>query len=272
MVDSKESRQLFIVRRAFWIGKVKRSELVTAFQISDNQASLDLKQAVFGRWASYLRRDGATGHSGVIPIYGVQPPVEASSSKMLSLFEHSAGFTETGLTQDELGLLVSDYPVYRANDEILDILMRSCINKCSIEILYVGLRKGESGRWRHVVACGLEFTGRQWRLIALDLNAGQKQKTYVLSRILAAKNTVLKPRNLSRINLLRDHDEYNITLNSEMTIDQLTAIDNELGSKNGKISIAYRNFYEFKKMYCDDRTGLDQLVWPVVQNIKMVTK
>jgi hypothetical protein len=252
------------------VGKVKRAELASAFRLSDNQASLDLKHAVFGRWASHLRREGFTGHSGVVPIHGVQVPPEASASMMLSLFERRANYSVTGLTHDELSLLVCQSPVYRATDALLEVLMRACIQKSVIEILYIGLRKGESAKWRQVVPNGMEFTGRQWRLIAQDLNADQKQKTYVLPRILAAKNAVNKPKKMRLMNLAVGEDKYEVTLNSEMTKDQLTAIGNEIGSRNGSIFMSFRNLYEFKKIYCDDRSGLNQIVWPVVQDIKKV--
>jgi len=270
MINIKEARQLFILRRAFWVGKVKRSELAYAFNISDNQASLDLKHAVFGRWATYIRREGLAGHSGVVPIYGVQAPAEASASKMLSMFERKAEYIETGLTPDEFKLLVCQGPIYRANDDILEILMRACINKIPIEILYVGLRKGESGKWRQLIPNGMEFTGRQWRLIAQDLNDGQKQKTYVLPRILSARNAVIKLKKMVPMNISVKEDKYAVTLNAEMTKDQLTAINNEIGVADNALLISDRNIYEFRKLYCDDRTGLDQIVWPVVQDIKKV--
>lgn len=268
MIDVKEARQLFIIRRAFWLGKVKRSEVVDAFEISDNQASLDLKRAVFGRWAPYIRREGLTGRSGVLPIYGVQAPYEASASKMLSLFERSAKYQETGVTEKEFSLLVCESPVYRANDEILEILMQACIHKTPIEILYVGLRKGESSKWRQIMPNGMEFTGRQWRLIGQDLNDSQKQKTYVLPRILSAKNAVIKLKKMTPMSIGATGEKYQVTLNAGLTKDQLTAISNEIGIDNGTILMSLRNTYEFKKLYCDDRSGLEKIVWPVVQDIK----
>jgi hypothetical protein len=271
MIDFKEARQLFILRRAFWVGKVKRSEVASAFGISDNQASLDLKHAVFGRWASFIRREGLTGRSGVAPIFGVQAPYEASASKMLSLFESHADYTETGLKQDELSLLICKNPVYRANNVILEVLMTACIQKNPIEILYVGLRKGEEGKWRQVVPNGMEFTGRQWRLIAQDLHDGQKQKTYVLPRILSAKNSAGNFKRMVVMGSKLTEEKYQVTLNAEMTSDQLTAISDEIGVSNGAILMNSRNLYEFKKLYCDDRSGLDGLVWPVVQDIKKAT-
>lgn len=271
MIDVREERQLFILRRAFWFGRVKRSEVMDVFKISDNQASLDLKRAVFERWKPYIRRDGLTGHSGVVPIYGVQAPAEASASKMLSLFERHAEYNETGLSQSEFNLLVCKAPVYRANDSLLEVVMQACIHSLPIEILYVGLRKDEEARWRQVLPNGMEFTGRQWRLIAQDIS-DEKQKTYVLPRILSARTISItsKIKKINRIGIGEAEELYTVTLNSEMTKDQVSAISNELGVDGSYLKINSRNVYEFRKLYCDDRSGLEHIVWPVVKDIKKV--
>lgn len=259
----------FIIRRAFWKRAVTRGDVIKAFGIGTNVATLEINRALrdFG---TLLVRQGTGRGSVVVPLIGATIPTEASAPVMLRLFEHLAHASETGLFEDEVAVLAPrNNLTYRSSQDTLFPIMRALIEPQVIEIHYVGLRKGESARWRRVIPRAMEFNGKQWRLLAHDVDTLKTYplKTFVLPRILDARflgvmDSVI-PRGVTLASVNAQPMSYMVTFHDQMTPDQEEATRRELGiALDGEALLNPRDVYEFRKEHMDDRSGLDTIAWP----------
>lgn len=263
-----QDRLNYIVKRAAWIGCATRNDLIRAFGISPNLASLDLANAV-KEYPKLLARNGRLG----VNFIGLNKPFLARPSKLLSLFEQSAQEWETGLTNDEMQVLVSNKSIYRSSDAILDVIMTACIKKISIKISYTGLKVNERIKTRVVFPIGLEFTGKQWRVIASDEVSGT-QKTFVLARISSAEFLPNLERRRGDEKILTDLVDCQVQFNSVLNMDQIMVLSNEFGVKDNSIKISKRDLFEFKKLFCkpsaDDAKS--NAVWPIFNSADFTSK
>lgn len=158
---------------------------------------------------------------------------------------------------------------------MLDVILRATILNARIDIRYVGLRLGESARWRSVVPVALNDFQGQWRVTAHDLEViGFPLKSFVLPRILDARASLEKtPKGLR----LQTGDvavrRYKIKLNSRMTADQKIAIGRELGiNKRNEIMLSDDAVFDFRKTWMESELGSDlTFVWPLVVELNRVS-
>ncbi|OYV39763.1 MAG: hypothetical protein B7Z80_06385 [Rhodospirillales bacterium 20-64-7] len=192
---------------------------------------------------------------------------------MIGLTTSEVHFVQTNLRHDVLAK--ADH-IGDGKDigPMLDLILRTIILNARIDILYVGLRLGESARWRSVIPVALNDFQGQWRIIAHDLEAdGFPIKSFVLPRILDAHASIEKtPRNLH----LQTGDvavrRYAIKLNPRMTADQKTAIGRELGiNRNNEIMLSDDAVFDFRKTWMESELGSDlTFVWPLVVELNRV--
>ena len=264
MLNSIETRETYILRRAAWIGNVNRQDMCRAFDISPNLASKDLTD-VSTQYPQFLKRNGRLG----VKFIGIDLPKKASAVNLLKLLERGAEEWETGLRNEEFAVLLNPLPIYRTSECVSEIIIKACIQKVEIKISYIGLRQGEFLKSRIVLPLGLEFTGRQWRLIAQE-SGSSIQKTFVMARI--ADASFLPKSNASKEsqNILTDLKRYRVTVNNLFTPDQVKAIEREFDIKSESIVIGSRNIFEFKKLFClpSSTDKLSDAVWPIFSTIE----
>lgn len=266
MSEERGSREIFIIRRAFWTGRAQRGDVVRAFDVSPNLASMAIGEAATS-WRSHVRR---VGRMGISPLPGVPTPDIASASTMLQLFERHASQRETGIFPEELTVFCGTSPIYRGDENTTESLLRACLNHTPVEILYVGLRKAETARWRLIVPVALDFTGAQWRLSAADADKECSQvKTFALARILGVRAATRSAKDTGIAT--GAHGElttYKVTLSSELTPDQVRAVRQEYEiNSGGRMRLRKNIEFEFKRDFCLKRPPLQHITWPVFIDI-----
>lgn len=146
-----------------------------------------------------------------------------------------------------------------------------------IDILHVGLRRGQNATWRAVVPVALEQFSGQWRLRAHDLSdPDYTVKSFALFRILQAipsRDTV--PKNFTLGTGDVRVQKYEIFFNPLLTPDQLTALSQEIGVKPTKLNDVIKNIvyisdtalFDFQKMYMETTINNSDIVWPLVEKL-----
>lgn len=282
MID--ENKLLFVLRRACWIGRVKNSDLVNVFNITSATARTIMDKAI-QKWPQVLYKHKK---SGVYKYEEMITPSEANAETMISLFERKAKPEEIGLNKEESAIFFSEYPpksrplndldiilkyTFNNKQKFLEIGLNLCSQPIIIEILYVGLKKNDTPKWKKIVCNGLEYNGHTWRLIAQDINTEKYiQKHYVLSRIMQARPTPeLTPKDFVFKDISKEEDiKLEVILNKKLTNEQRKVFENELAIKNGKISIPKKELFYFKRYYQDDRNNMDHIVWPLITYSKEI--
>lgn len=266
---SAKERSLFLLRRAIWTGSATRADLLRAFGIGTNQASIDIRRALNLDWREHLKREGGKERGAIVPRNERPFPLEASATTMMQLFEMNADHRVTGIFEDELNIMTRAMNVNRGNDASLSRIIHATLSARIVRILYVGLKRGETATWRNVLPRALEFTGRQWRVLAQDMGNEGALRTFVIPRILNVEMSDMKiPRGFRIIRPDNVPSAYTVTLNSNLTKDQVSAIKAEFGiNEDNRMLINERNIYEFMKLYCEDRTNVQEITWPVIEKI-----
>lgn len=266
------ARDVFILRRAAWVGAVTRRDLVEAFGISAPQATKDLA-AVIKKYPDVLERQRERGGVGLK--IGAPVPEEASATRILELFRHGGSLRETGLHAHELEVLVCPGKPYVLPEPALSVLLKAAVGGHPLQIGYTGLRKGESMRLRRVLPMMLEFTGKKWRFTAFDLDMDEpEEKTFVMARVTEvhfvphSRPLAAKVKKLLECWRTRgDSKNFEVILNENLTADQRVVVERELGVRGSMVMLNERDAFEFRRLYCDERPGRE-VVWPVIVSIK----
>lgn len=287
-----ERRLLFILRHAAIHGVVKAKHVREAFGVGQSTAAIDLRSAA-ERWPLYF---DDMGRAGLKPkIFAVTPP-EAHGSKLLSLIGQNANPEDVGFI-NRISIETSLAPDYvfsgNANDDVVDVIMQACMAKNGIDISYVGMKKGDVRRERAILPVGLELAGRQWRVIAHDIDTKTLKvasigKTFALARIFNAKANprysarLIRAKNSDTVSIFeRDIVRCKVTLNPLMTADQIEAITREFGLKMNKdghyeLSLPARGIEEFRRDYCSTdiealkNSALKDYVYPYFLSIEQL--
>lgn len=269
-IDKSEPRQLFILRRAFWLGQVRRSDVVSAWDVSASQAYADMADAI-RTWPDFLELTGKGRGSAITPRHGCPVPAPASSETIFRLLEAGQPESITGIPRrtEKPGITFIDrrHHAYLPPADILDRLLRSLILGLPLRLLYTGMRRGESARWRPVTPCGIDRSSQRWRLYGLTPEG--KMRTFVLSRISGidsihdADGKMPRPVSLSRTGI-----RYQVALNPDLTESQRQAAEHDLDIRNGCITIPEMDVFEF--LLANGRAKVDSaaVCWPVIVDMK----
>lgn len=263
---------LFVLRRTLWIGNCRRADVDRAFGTakSPNRGTAIL-HAACAQWFHLLYKDGK---KGVFQRDGVMRPPEASAQTLMKLIAENATPSITGIFPEESlpFLLPPDKAALTINPNAMDVLFSSAIHQNPIRILYVGLRRGESARWRNVWPRAMEFNGLQWRLRAQDMAAGEKGypiKVFSVPRIFDAHPLETKrntPKDFQARNLVKTQRAMRVHLSESLTPDQVQAIENEWGIRDGIMQLPDYGWFEFRKQFTNEHVNPD-IVWPVITRI-----
>ncbi|MFN4328770.1 MAG: hypothetical protein ACK4FF_07835 [Limnobacter sp.] len=267
---------IFVLRRAWTLGKCDREAVDRAFGTGGSPAR-----------ASKILGD-ATRHPsgslmwvkrvGVVPKHGAACPAEASIDLILEKIARGEPPQSTGIFDDDgVGIV---RPKIRALSTLSEaatrVVVEGALRDEPIQILYVGLKKDETAKWRTVWPCTLEYTGKGFRLHAHDLNDPEAQypvKLFLLSRILDAQKLDVKAtkKSLDQKFVRRGHIgadvSVHVSLNQLLTPDQEKVVRHELGiNASGKVRIPRHLLYEFRK----ENEGLKSSalqVWPLLSSV-----
>ncbi|EFI34390.1 hypothetical protein Dthio_PD1743 [Desulfonatronospira thiodismutans ASO3-1] len=282
MTKEYERKKLYVLRRACWLGRARNSDLIERFEVTSATASKVLQEAI-NEWPHVLYQ---YRKSGVFKKEEAVTPKEASAETMIELFEKHAGPEDTGLTHEEASVFFVQYPPRNRPLSGLDIILeyvfkarQAYINPKDmrgqhivIEILYVGLKKNDLPRWRKVVCNGLQHNGQVWRLLAQDINSpGYIQKHYVMSRIMDARPSPTSvPKDFEFKDVKAEKTKVEVIFNEELNNEQRQVLSNELGVKDGRITVPKNELFYFKRYYQDDKKNMGHVVWPLITYSKEV--
>lgn len=254
----------FVLRRAVRYGSVTRSDLLDAFaKLGTTKASLamDLAAAI---WPDALERTGKAVRVREHP----KIPPEASEAQLAKCLEQGLlAFKHTGLRESELPVnRVQWTRVLPKTPGVLSALSFALAHEKSLRIRYVGMRQGESARWRLVYPVGLERMGDQWRLLAQDMEepAPCPIKNFVLPRILDAEVVNVKlPKGMIRQSDADKVEALPVRFDERLTDDQREALAHELGIVDGKVKLPSRGVFEYLRRFSDQPPS-DEAVWPPI--------
>lgn len=275
-------RHVFILRRATWSGLCKVADVVRAFDVTPQAASLDLNRAV-EIWMLDGRPLLTRGRGCVRQIFGLPEHPQASPLVMLELLRRSAPFQETGLREYEcLTLHQPLQGVQTSTQESLSAILRSLVRlgaeagrpiQRTLEIDYVGLKVGDTIRTRWVAPVGLEFDGAQVRLWAHDLlRQGYPLKSFVLSRIMAARVVHRQMPSGVRPELALPQETVTLqaAFDEQLTTDQRQAIARELGlDDHARLKAARHRVFQLQHLYAK-AAHTQEAIWPPLLSLQEV--
>ncbi len=259
---------LFVLRRAWLIGRCRRSDINEAFgtERSPNRASKIIEEAV-GRWSQHLFY---LSRRGVFPNTRAACPHEARAEAILDLLARGAPAAKTGLLPgDGVPLLLPEPKPARAmTPNATQCVLEAALRNHPLEILYVGLRRGERARWRMVWPRAMESTGLHWRLHAQDMEDAAHAypiKTYLLARVMDARPTPSSaaPRDFRARETLRVQSRLRVRLAEDLTEDQQAVTRNQFDIRDGAMTWPQHALHAFRREYTDSKIPED-IVWPVI--------
>lgn len=204
-----------------------------------------------------------------------------ASDQQLNQALEEGGHTElTGLKPREMPIQIKTWSSGRSLSPGLMSAIAQCLvhqhqfrkldHRASLAIRYVGMRKGETARWRIIVPLGLDRVLDQWRLIAQDLGVKDYPvRTYVIPRIIEHK-VVTDP--LPKDFRLRPFDDsqsmMSITFNVELTRDQERVIRNEMNidATATQIQVDRRSGLDFLRRFGAIPTN-ENALWPIITSL-----
>ncbi len=270
MTYDTDETSLFILRRAWLFQRCRRKDVDTIFgtRNAPARASRIMQQAII-KYPKYLQW---TKKFGILPL-GNQKPHEVEALTIMNLIALGKSSIETGIFQGESLPFLMPQPLrtITANEKCANDILQAVLNDKPLEILYVGLRKGENARWRKVWPSGLEFTGIQWRLHAQDIEDPQGViKVYVMGRILETRYLTTVVKNFKRRKVISDRVNLRAQLNTELTPDQQHVLQQSFGmDKNCHMSWPAYALYEFKRDFVEAPVSLET-VWPVISRLDVL--
>lgn len=270
---------MFVLRRAWLMGLCARSDVDRAFatHTSPARASKIMSDAVAADGAGVFWKKRV----GVIPHPRAVCPDFASASSILDALALGAPPSVTGLfPDDDIGFLMPHVRRSHALTKQATQLVVACAARNEpLEILYVGLRRNESAKWRAIWPCAMEFTGSHWRVHAHDLDTDQATppvKVFVLSRVMDARPTDVKlvkkalPKNFVRHTAIKTDKRIKVHLNESLTADQVNVIRHGYGIDGGGVMTwPEHSLYEFKREH-GDMPPNEHIVWPLMSRIDSV--
>lgn len=261
---------LFVVRRAFRTGEVRRPDLIAAFKMPEASASRVL-QAALDHYPQYLARHGRV----VRPQLGVDAPAFADETDLMKTLDASGNdYRLTGVSEEELQVTrVTWASPLPGKPGLMLPLVQAAIRGRPVRLKYVGLALGENARWRFVLPLGLERMGDQWRLIATDLEAeGYPSKVFVLARILDLIDKGEKrPRGVVWGRADDKLVPVEVRLNPRLTPAQRLVVSHEMGLSAGVARIPSRSLFEYRRRFTTEAPN-PTAVWPLAQDVDVKKK
>jgi len=270
----------FAVRRLMRYGSITKADIMDIVGCSPGTANCAL--ALIRKNKGFVEQNGQ--RLVLKPGAFIETHLEwmaIASDQQLNQAIEDGGHTElTGLKPRELPIRIKAWSSGRSLSPGLMSAIAKCLvhqhqfrkldHRASLAIRYVGMKKGETARWRIIVPLGLDRVLDQWRLIAQDLGAKDYPlRTYVIPRIIEHK-VVTEP--LPKDFSLRPFDDsqsmMRISFNVELTRDQEMVIRNEMkiDATATTIQVDKRTGLDFLRRFGAIPTSEDA-VWPIIASL-----
>ena len=248
-----EQRYQFIEFRLYWTGRLNRSDLMEAFGISKQQASIDLSNYIEGRKSNlvydkklrtYLRGKNFR------PRFMVP-----DASEFLSQLQA----VDLGLVREDrswvapvVSFCSPPTPARGVKPEILRDVVAAIKDAQSIHVLYQSFSKPEpSLRW--IEPHSLAFDGFRWHARAFCQNDAVF-KDFLLSRILSVDDFNVSMRSVDDDAAWNSEVTLKIGPHPELSVSQKHVVGMDYGMDDGVVKIKVREAMLF---YALKRLGLD---------------
>lgn len=268
--QSLSPEDIFIARRAYRWGSVKRGDVEKAFNFSKASAGRAMRGAE-EKMADYLQsRSRAIRWIGEVLDW-------VSTFSLIQELSSGSDPQKTGLFHDELPVrIISWVDSKPVKENILAKVLVALRDREVLRMKYVGMTRGDEGRIRRVFPLGLEKMADQWRLVGYDVEGAERlPKSFVVSRILEVIATERPPNQFkvlpSEFYRLNEDVQHEIYLNPELTLPQLDVIKRELKVKNDGVKIKERDSLEFFIKFAGKPPSTTS-VWPLIKEHKKVAE
>ena len=252
----------FVARRAFRFGKVDRADVREAFDLRDAPASGVLTLAA--QQVKELERLPRW----VAPKPWSYAPAWANAKELMEAIDRGHDdFKTTGLRAHELPVnRVQWSAAVPKSTEALNVVLQAIVHSRACAIQYVGVKLGETARWRRIFPLGLERMGDQWRVYAHDLEHAEfAVRTFVLARIEDAAELREKlPKKFTPAAASDAMLKFAPVLDGRYTQDQRRALLHELRVEDGVIRLPRRAEFEFLRRFGEVAASADA-VWPPIK-------
>ena len=266
--------ELFVWRRAFRAGGVRRGDIVSAFNCAETKATNTIKM-VIDTSAGLLVKEGR--YAVPAPWALDTPPEWADENDLLWHLEHrlhdpvfSDGASQhTGLKPDELPVLMDPWfePTCGAPGALWSI-SRAIREGKALWIEYTGMRKHEAKMWRRILPLSLQRIAETWRVYSHDLENDEfPLRSFKLARISdyrRADND--KTKQFAIANPIPADATYQVTWNPDLGNDQKKVLSTEFGvNEDSEIIISSTGFFEYALLFKGASTG--EAAWPPFSKI-----
>ena len=253
---------MFVARRAFRFGRVDRADVREALDLRDAPASGVLTLAA--QQVNELERLPRW----VAPKPWSYAPAWANAKELMESIDRGHDdFKTTGLRAHELPVnRVQWSAAVPKSTEALNVVLQAIVHARACAIQYVGVKLGETARWRRIFPLGLERMGDQWRIYAHDLEHPDfAVRTFVLARIEDAAE--LREKISKKFTPAAASDamlKFAPVLDGRYTQDQRRALLHELRVEDGLIRLPRRAEFEFLRRFGEVAASADA-VWPPIK-------
>ncbi|MBI6885097.1 hypothetical protein [Pseudomonas putida] len=240
-----QARLEWLENRIFWVGELNRSDLVTRFEISPQQASADIK----------LYQDLASNnlqYNTSRKLYIKAETFEACFEKNLQQWLAENGQEEADLRSIQLE---SVKPIKRdMGDDVLMAIARSFRLRLPISVLYQSM-KSDAPQWRVVCPHTIVETEIRWHIRAFMVEKGVFADL-IPGRILEVKDEIneswVGPEEDVAWNTMAD---IILVPSSTLSADQRLVVERDYRMVDGRYVISTREclvYYQLSSMYLVD--------------------
>ncbi len=185
MTQSQRDRLAFIELRLWFIGEIRRQDLVTRFGIQSAAATRDI-----GQYKELAPRNIDYDPKGKIYVRAewFRPVFEFSADRVLTWVSQGFGDGEPIRWKSSVACEGSSLSA-KFDLEVLSALTRAIHRKSAVEISYRALSSGLTTR--EIVPFALADSGQRWHVRAFDRKSGEF-RDFVLGRIADARLTTVE--------------------------------------------------------------------------------
>ncbi|MDQ7995272.1 MAG: WYL domain-containing protein [Luteibacter sp.] len=276
---SVEQRLEFIEFMSYWEGGINRSDIISRFGVSPQQASGDLTnyQALAPDNLRYDMKAKRYVPSDSFACRLIQPDADRYLGQLTAVTTHAVGQNSTWLDGD-LSAAVIPMPVRRVSSDILRGVLAAVRAGRSLEIHYQSLNPSSpSVVWRRVTPHAFASDGFRWHMRAF-CHRDSTFKDFVLSRCTGTRD---ESEPGAEPAMDRDWNESFTAIfvaNPKLTHGQQRSIEQDYAMRDGEVPLPIRYallYYFHKRLGADfapsllnDPSGVPREIPIVIKNLE----